>query len=72
MKSSYGALEVRGNSICRFGIPYFPMPNTDNLQALPEDTQQIHKHRETFKKIQKFLALSFDADSIKHCKPTVV
>jgi len=50
--------EVRGNSICRFGIPYFPMPQTEILRPLPEETPQISLHRENLKKIQNFLAES--------------
>jgi len=44
--------KVRGQSVCRFGIPYPPMRQTEILKPLPEETQIFSLHHENFKKIR--------------------
>jgi len=47
--------KVRGQSVCRFGISCPPMPQTEILKPLPEETQNFYLHYENFKKMRSFL-----------------
>jgi len=47
--------KARGQSVCRLGIPYPPMPQTEILKPLPEETQNFSLHHENLKKIRSFL-----------------
>ncbi|XP_046810029.1 uncharacterized protein LOC124420612 [Lucilia cuprina] len=49
--------EIRGRKICRFGIPHPPLPNTEILLPLPEDTNadDIKRHINNFENIQDLL-----------------
>jgi hypothetical protein len=58
--------ELGGNSYCRFGIPFFPMPRTEILKPLPEGTDNYSLHRENLKKIQSVLNFTFDSETISH------
>jgi len=58
--------KVRGTSVCRFGIPYPPMPQTEILNPLPEETQNFSLHHENFKKIRSFLLREQSDDLISH------
>jgi len=53
-------------SVCRFGIPYPPMPQTEILKPLPEETQNFSLHHENFKKIRSFLLRDQSDDLISH------
>jgi len=50
--------KVRGQSVCRFDIPYPPMPQTKKLKPLPEETQNFSLHHENFKKFVAFASRS--------------
>jgi len=58
--------KVRGQSVCRFGIPYPPMPQTEILKPLPEETQNFSLHHENFKKIRSFLLRDQSDELISH------
>jgi len=66
-KHGYSCLKkVRGQSVCRFGIPYPPMPQTEILEPLSEGTQNFSIHHENFKKIRSFLLRDQSDDLISH------
>lgn len=48
------AREIRGQQICRFGIPYPPMPFTQILLPLPENEENLELHRKTIRKFKTF------------------
>jgi len=58
--------KVRGQSVCRFGIPYPPMPQTEILKPLPKETQNFFLHHENFKKMDSFLLNDQSDDLISH------
>jgi hypothetical protein len=56
--------EVRSKQICRFGIPYPPMPQTEILLPLDENAPNLPEHRRNFEKIQSLLDFPFDRESV--------
>jgi len=58
--------KVRGQSVCRFGIQYPPMPQTEILKPLPEETQNFSLHHENFKQIRIFLLRDQSDEFISH------
>jgi len=58
--------KMRRQSVCRFGIPYPPMPQTELLKPLPEETQNFSLHHEKLKKIRSCLLRDQSEDLISH------
>ncbi|XP_065370889.1 uncharacterized protein LOC135963037 [Calliphora vicina] len=49
--------EIRGQKICRFHIPYPPLPNTEILLPLPDDidNNNLENHKKNYEKIHNIL-----------------
>ncbi|XP_075158165.1 uncharacterized protein LOC142231442 [Haematobia irritans] len=58
--------EFRGEKICRYGMPYPPMPETTILLPLPDDCENVLEYKNNFSKIQSLLNANMSADQLEH------
>ncbi|XP_037825564.1 uncharacterized protein LOC119613607 [Lucilia sericata] len=58
--------EYRGERICRYGIPYPPMPQTEILTPLPESFECIDQYKDLYAKIQSLLNSNLSGEEISN------
>ncbi|XP_065356189.1 uncharacterized protein LOC135950582 [Calliphora vicina] len=58
--------EIRGQKICRFHIPYPPLPNTEILVPLPDDIDKnlLEKHQRNYEKIHNALNANLSDEDV--------
>ncbi|XP_061393643.1 uncharacterized protein LOC133329165 [Musca vetustissima] len=56
--------EYRGEKICRYGMPYPPLPATEILLPLPENCENIQELKESYDRIQSMLNANLDSEQI--------
>lgn len=56
--------EFRGERICRYGMPYPPMPSTEILLPLSENFPNMQRYKANFDKIQSMLNSNLDSSQV--------
>ncbi|KAI8116853.1 ATP-dependent DNA helicase PIF1 [Lucilia cuprina] len=58
--------EYRDERICRYGIPFPPMPQTEILTPLPDNFENLSLYKEGYIKIQSFLNRNLSAEEVSN------
>ncbi|XP_037820089.1 uncharacterized protein LOC119609402 [Lucilia sericata] len=58
--------EYRSERICRYGIPYPPMPQTEILTPLPDNFENASLYKEGYIKIQNFLNQNLSVEEVSN------